>query len=160
VFSSCSYQLPHRNRYPLLSLLYIHPIATTRFLPDRYHSSLPCNTQSMKTTWGFLARRIWVFLWRSDGLMWPGVGRSEEREGIASEMKERISESYYGADVCMLSQCTESLWTAWSLLNSSYGCSLLDRIDLTVLIDRYWVWCYKLHCMLGAPGNMARQDRR
>lgn len=76
-------------------------------------------------------------MWWSDDLTWPGVGRSEEREGIASEMKEGISESYYGADARKLSQCTESLWTAGSLLNSSYGRSLLDRIDLTVLIDRY-----------------------
>ena len=45
------------------------------------------------------------------------VGRYEEREGIAGERRERISEIHYSMDIRMLIRYTRSLWTAGLLLN-------------------------------------------
>ena len=46
-----------------------------------------------------------------------GVRRYEEREGIAGERRERISEIHYSMDIRMLIRYTRSLWTAGLLLN-------------------------------------------
>jgi hypothetical protein len=46
-----------------------------------------------------------------------GVRRYEEREGIAVERRERISEIHYSMDIRMLIRYTRSLWTAGLLLN-------------------------------------------
>jgi hypothetical protein len=46
-----------------------------------------------------------------------GVGRYEEREGIAGERRERISEIYYSMDMRMEIRYTRSMWTTGLLLN-------------------------------------------
>jgi hypothetical protein len=46
-----------------------------------------------------------------------GVRRYEEREGIAGERRERISEIYYSMDMRMEIRYTRSMWTTGLLLN-------------------------------------------